>query len=195
MTRSTGLATPPPAPYRFTVDDYHRMAAAGILTEDDRVELIEGEILAMPPIGEGHAGGVNRLSWLFTDRVGRRAVVAVQNPVRLSRHSEPQPDLAILRPRADFYAGKMPEPDDVLLLIEVSDTTLAYDRDVKVPLYAAAGIAEVWLVDLAGDRLRRYREPDAAAGEYRHVEVLARGATVAPRAFPDVTFNVDEILG
>jgi hypothetical protein len=121
------------------------MAAAGLFGEDDRVELLEGEIVEMTPIGSRHAGCVNQLNELFSDRLQRRAVVSVQNPVRLGTHSETQPDLALLRLRADRYAGRHPGPDDVLLLVEVADTTRRWEREHKVPVYAAAGVGEVWL--------------------------------------------------
>lgn len=178
---------------RFNVDDFYRMAEAGILQYGSRVELIEGEIIEMAAMGDPHAGGTNRLNRVFTGRLGEQVVVSVQNPVRLSPLSEPQPDLMLLLPRADFYATSKPAPADVLLLIEISDTTLRYDRDVKVPLYAAAGIAEVWIVDLQSDRLRVFHGPDA--GEYRHIELFARGATVSPQSFPELQLSVDEILG
>jgi Uma2 family endonuclease len=178
---------------RFTVEEYHRMGEAGILHEDDRIELIEGDIIQMPPIGGGHVGGVNRLTAVFTGRLGSRVVVSVQNPVRLSSGSEPEPDLALLRPKADFYASGVPQASDVLLLIEVADSSLAFDRDVKVPLYAAAGIPEVWLLDLANGRLRVFRDPEG--GEYRHTAILARGEAVTPQAFPDLTLTIAELLG
>jgi Uma2 family endonuclease len=140
----------------FTVAEYHKMAEAGILSEDDRVELLEGEIVAMSPIGSRHAGLVNRLNRLFSQRAGDQVVVSVQNPVRLGGYSEPQPDLALLRPRADFYTSSHPGPEDVLLAVEVAETSAAVDREVKVPLYARFGVPEVWLVDLAGGPRWRY---------------------------------------
>ena len=182
-----------PLPWRWTVHDYHKMGEIGILRHDDRVELIEGEIVTMPPIGHDHAGGTNRLNMLFAPQLGGRAIVSVQNPVRLSETSEPQPDLLLLRPEPAFYATRKAKPDDVLLLVEISDSTLRHDRDVKVPLYARAGIPEVWLLDLRNDRLRVYREPDE--GEYRQVTVLTRGDKIAPLAFPDLTLTVDGLLG
>jgi Uma2 family endonuclease len=128
---------------RFTVDEYRRMGEVGILDEDERVELIEGEIVEMSPIGRRHAGIVNRLNDLFTFRLRGRAIVAVQNPISLgSKYSEPQPDLTLLRPRADFYADSRPEPPDVLLVVEVMDTSVERDRQVKLPLYARAGVPE-----------------------------------------------------
>jgi Uma2 family endonuclease len=178
---------------RFTVDDYYRMAEVGILTEDDRVELLDGEIVQMSPIGSDHAGHVKRLTALFTSRLGARVVVSVQDPVRLSRHSEPQPDVALLQPRADFYARAHPRPDDVLLLIEVADTSVETDRRIKMPLYAMAGLREVWLVDLPAERVEVYREP--AADGYRESRALARGEDITPQAFPDLPLSVDDLLG
>lgn len=152
-----------PRHHGFNRMDYHRMAEAGILGEDDRVELIEGEIIDMTPIGSRHAGAVARVQTALQEAVGGQALVWVQNPVALGANSEPQPDLALLRPRHDFYAESLPQPGDVLLLIEVSDRSLAYDRDVKLPLYAAHGIPEVWLVDLDGRRLTRHWAPTSQA--------------------------------
>jgi Uma2 family endonuclease len=149
---------------RFSVEDYHRMGEAGILGPELRTELIDGEVVEMPPIGHPHAGTVNLLSDLLKEAVGRKAIVAVQNPVWLDDYTEPLPDIALLRPRADYYRNGHPTPDDVLLLIEVADTSLAYDRDVKLPRYARAGIPEAWLVDLGGRRLTIYRRP--AQGAY-----------------------------
>jgi Uma2 family endonuclease len=189
----SALAEWSPTPWRFTVDDYHRMGVTGILHEDDRVELVDGEVLLMAPISDPHMGGVIRLTDLFTQRLGTRVLLSVQNAIRLSPRSEPQPDIALLRRRPDFYTTGKPTPADVYLLIEVSDSTLRYDRDEKVPLYARAGIPELWLLDLQNDRLRVYRDPDN--GEYRSVLVVLRGMTVAPFAFPDVTLMVDEVLG
>lgn len=178
---------------RFTVDDYYRMAEVGILTEDDRVELLDGEIVQMSPIGSDHAGHVKRLNALFTSRLGARVVVSVQDPVRLSSHSEPQPDLTLLRPRADFYTRAHPQPDDVLLLIEVADTSVETDRRVKMPLYARAGLREVWLVDLTADRVEVYRKP--AADGYRASRTLARGEGLSPQAFSELALGVDDLLG
>lgn len=151
--------------WRFSVDDYHRMAEAGIFSEEDRVELIEGEIIAMPPIGSPHGGRVNRLNAMLTAAAGDRAVIAAQNPVILGERSEPQPDIALLRPRADFYTDSNPGPEDVLLLIEVADATLATDRNIKVPLYARHGIPEVWIVDILHAQVLRFAEPED--GVYR----------------------------
>ena len=178
---------------RFSVDEYHRMAEAGILTEKDRVELIDGEIVEMTPISSRHASVVKRLIALLTGRLGARAIVSVQDPIRLSKESEPQPDVVLLRPTPDFYAGSHPEPVDTLLLIEVADTSLPYDRGVKLPRYAAAGVIEVWIVDIAGDAVEVYRTP--VPDGYRDVVRIPRGGSLSPVAFPDLILGVDEILG
>lgn len=145
----------------FTVAEYYQMAEAGILAPEDRVELIEGEIIAMSPIGSRHAGCVNRLTQLFSEKVSGLAIVSVQNPIRLSDSTEPEPDLALLRPRADFYAQAHPQPADVLLVVEVADHSLAYDRAIKVPLYARAGIPETWVIDLDTETVFVYQQPGA----------------------------------
>jgi Uma2 family endonuclease len=179
--------------HRFTVTDYHRMGEAGIFAEDDRVELIDGEVVQMTPIGSRHAGCVKRLNRLLGAAVGDRAVVAVQDPIALHPDSEPQPDLALLRPRADFYGGGHPGPADVWLVVEVADRSLAFDRGVKVPLYARAGVPELWIVDLAGDGVETYRRP--AGGRYAEVQRLGRGQRLGCAAFPGLDVAVDDVLG
>lgn len=180
-------------PYRFTVEDYHRMAEAGILGEDDRVELIEGEIVKMPPIGSLHGGTVNALIHLFSKAVGDRTLVSAQNPVRLSDISEPRPDVMLLRPRPDFYRNSHPTPADVLLLVEVAETSVEFDRSVKLPLYARAGIPEYWLVDLERGVMEVHRSP--AGDRYAEVRELRAGARIAPTSLPDAGLDVAEILG
>lgn len=177
----------------FTVEEYHQMAHAGILTEDDRVELLEGDIVEMSPIGIRHAVCVRRLNRLFSRSVGDRAIVDVQNPIRLGEHSEPQPDVVLLRPRADLYAVSHPGPADVFLVIEVAETSADGDREVKMPLYARADLPEAWLVDLAGERIEVYRHPTAQG--YQEVLRFQRGEILTPRAFPDLGLAVDAILG
>jgi Uma2 family endonuclease len=177
---------------RFTVDDYHRMAHAGILGPDERVELLDGEIVEMSPIGSRHAGTVARVHWLFHRLAADRALVWVRNPIRLDRHSEPQPDVTLLRPRGDFYTGAHPGPGDVLLLVEVADVSLRHDRTRKIPAYAGAGIPEVWLVDLTTERIEVYRDPAAGYATRRTVE---RGASLSPLGLPGVVLATDEILG
>jgi len=177
--------------WRFTVHDYHRMGEAGILHEDDRVELIEGELVEMTAIGTRHFSCVNRLTRMLVMHAGDDAIVSVQNPVRLNEYTEPQPDLAVIRPRD--YRESLPEPDDVLLLIEVSDTTLAYDRGVKLALYARAGIGEVWIVDLPNETIERYTSPSADG--YRHADQKGRGQTLESTALSGLVPSVDEVLG
>jgi Uma2 family endonuclease len=164
--------------WRFTVHDYHRMGEAGILQEDERVELIEGEIVEMAAIGTRHFSCVNRM---LVMGVGDAAVVSVQNPVRLNEHTEPQPDITVIRPRD--YTESLPVPDDVLLLMEVSDTTLPYDRNVKLPLYACAGIGEVWSVNLPAKTIEQYTDPSGDG--YRRVDHKRGGQELQPAALPD----------
>lgn len=182
----------PPLKRLFTVHEYHKMGEAGILTEDDRVELIEGEIVVMPPIGEGHFGKVNRFTDSFYAFRGR-AVIHVQNPVRLGLKSEPEPDVVLLKYRDDFYEGKFPEPDDVLLLVEVADSSLTFDRKTKARLYAKAGIQEYWIVDLIHGEIIVHRDPSRS--RYRRVQQLKTGDSIAPLAFPEVTLAVADLLG
>jgi Uma2 family endonuclease len=183
----------PTITHRFTVSDYHRMAEVGILGEDDRVELIEGEIVDMAPLGRRHQARVDRLAELLIRGLGERAIVRVQGSIRLGERSEPQPDLVLLRRRADFYVDADAGAPDILLVIEVADTSLAHDREVKVPLYARAGIPEVWLVDLNGENVTGYREP----GPQGYGDVFtARGhERLSPRLFPELALTPDQILG
>ena len=179
--------------HRFTVNDYYKMAQAGILGEDDRVELIDGAIVDMAPIGPRHAAGVDRLNTLFSERLRGRAILRVQNPVHLHEYSEPEPDLMLLRPRADFYASGHPEPADVFLAIEVAESSLEYDRDVKALLYAQNGIPEFWLEDLGGYRVIVHREPGPEG--YADVRITSGDDVLSPQAFPEVVLTVREILG
>ncbi len=176
----------------FTVDEYHRMADAGIFGPEERVELIDGEIIQMSPIGPRHAGCVINLNRLLVTRLGDRAVVSPQNPVVIRPRSEPQPDMLVLRPRPISYSRAHPTPEDVLLAIEVADTTARFDRIVKARLYARARIAEYWLVDVGVERVDVFRSPGAEA--YTDTSTVARGATVAPLAFADLVLAVDDLF-
>lgn len=179
---------------RFTVDDYHKMADAGILDEDERVELIKGEIIEMSPVGSRHAAGINRANRVLLRRLPMTsAIVSTQNPIRLDEHSEPQPDLAVLRYRDDFYSGALPKPEDVLLVLEISDSSLRYDRTTKLALYAAAGIPEAWLADLHGDALERHTEP--INGRYVAVRRAGRGEVLASTVIDGLELRVDDVLG
>ncbi len=179
--------------HNFTVDEYHRMAKAGVLHEDDRVELIDGRVVEMTPIGPEHAGCVDDLARLFTGLAGNAWIVRVQNPVVLGKHAEPEPDIAVLRPRPRGYRTRHPGPDDVILVIEVADTSLEYDRSVKIPLYAAAGIPEVWLVNLPDELIEVYRNP--TGGSYAEITSLSRGETLTPLHLPDARLSVADVLG
>ncbi len=178
---------------RFTVEEYYRMAEAGILGPGDRVELIDGVVVEMTRIGPAHAACVTALTYLLQAATGIRAVVRVQNPLRLGRYDEPEPDLALLRPPLATYRTRHPGPEDTLLVIEVSDTSLRYDREVKLPLYARSRIPEAWSVDLDGEAVERYRTPTPRG--YGEPERLARDGVVTLHAFPDVALAVRDILG
>lgn len=182
-----------PVRRRFTVDDYYRMAQAGILGEDDRVELIDGEILEMTPIGPPHAYRVKRLGRLFQTRLGDRVVVSVQDPVRLDEHNEPQPDVALLAPPVERYRTRHPGPEDVLLIVEVVQTTREPELRLKLRQYARAGIAEVWVLYLTPGNLVVHREPSGP--NYRSVRTFRRGETVAPLLLPELELDVEEALG
>ena len=181
--------------HKLDVHDYHRMAEAGILSTRDRVELIEGEIIDMPPIGGAH---VNLVTWL-TDQLGSalagRASISVQNPLRLTDLTEPEPDLALLRRKRDRQRSKeVPLAGDALLVVEVADSSLGYDRDTKFPLYAVSGVPEAWLVDVNGLTLVRYRDPDANAGRYRDVDEPDRAAPLSIAALSGISVDLSELF-
>lgn len=178
--------------HRLTVHDYHRMAASGILGRDDRVELIAGEVLDMSPIGSLHAALVRALARWFADSAGPRAIVAVQDPVHLDDSSEPQPDIALLRPQPDYYAAAHPGPADTLLIVEVAESSLPYDLGVKVPLYARHGIPEVWVIDAATRTTHRFRGPRPEG--YTDREVLTPEAPLACHALPGEAKSLATVL-
>ncbi|HEX3126981.1 MAG TPA: Uma2 family endonuclease [Thermoanaerobaculia bacterium] len=176
----------------FTVSEYHSLADAGILTEDDRVELIEGEIFQMAAIGNRHAGCVKRLNRLLSRALADRVLLGIQDPIEVDDYSEPEPDISILHPRADDYSSSHPSPKEIFLVIEVADSSARFDRLKKIPVYARNGILEAWLVDLTTDRVEMYREPSAMG--YRQVQQLRAGDRISPLAFPDLVLEVGEIL-
>ena len=178
---------------RFTVEEYHRMAELGVLGAADRVELIEGEIVEMAAMGSLHAACVRRLDALLSRKLGDTAIVSPQCPIQLSDLSEPEPDLALLKPREDFYAERHPWPEDVLLVVEVSNTSLEYDTMVKLPLYAAAGIPEAWIVNLDRQTVEVHSNP--ATGTYRQTLRVERGESFAARTIPGLELAVEDILG
>jgi Uma2 family endonuclease len=187
------LAKPRLNTFRLNISQYHQMSEAGIFSENDKVELINGEIIEMSPIGRRHTACVNRLNSVFSQLLGKKVIVAVQNPIILNNLSEPEPDIALLQPRADFYESGHPQPQDIFLLIEVADSSLEYDRDVKIPLYASSGITEVWLVDIYEQVIFVYRFPSENC--YSYIKNLSRGEKMSIQAFPEINLAVDDILG
>lgn len=176
----------------FDVDDYHRMAQAGILSEDDRVELIDGEIVAMTPISPHHNASVNRANRALVTTVGDQAIVQVQGSVRLDRFREPQPDIVLLRPQPDFYASHLPGPSDILLIIEIAESSLHYDCEVKARIYAQSGVPEYWLVDLDDRSVSCYSDP--RGGAYQKLHQCRSGQSMAPEALPQCAIPVDVLL-
>ena len=168
------------------------MAETGVLRPDARVELLNGEINDMSPIGPFHGGLVNRLIRIFTKKSKGRWMVSAQNPLRLDDHSEPEPDVMLLKPASDDYTSRHPQPDDVFLLIEVSDTTLDFDHEEKLPAYGRAGVAEAWIVNLIDATIEVYREPHFTG--YGSKAIVRAGDTIAPLAFPDAALDVAELL-
>ena len=185
--------TTQPQSRAFTVGEYNRMAEADILTEEDRVELIAGQIVAMSPIGSRHAACVDRLNGLLHRQPEQAFIVRVQSPIVLGKYSEPEPDLVLLRPRTDFYATAHPSSADVLLVVEVADTSATYDREVKLPLYAGAGLPEVWLIDLQEGSIEVYARPHGGAYQER-VEVTA-GAILTSPTIPQLSLAAADMLG
>ena len=181
------------APRRlFTVDEFYQMAEAGIFDEDDRVELLAGTIVQMPPIGSRHAACVSRVNRLFSRGLGEQFLVRIQDPLRLDDYSEPQPDVVIAKARADFYQEGHPTGKDVLLVIEVGDTSVESDRSEKVPLYAQSGVPEVWIVDLVANRVGVYRVPTNEG--YREHETVSNEGTLRPRALAPLALRVSQII-
>lgn len=183
-----------PARHPVTADEFERMIAAGVFADDDRLELIDGEIVDMSPIGSAHQACVNRLHRAFNGlSASDRAIVQMQGAFRANARSRPQPDVALLRWRADFYVDALPGPADVHLLVEVADSSLRFDRWVKLPAYAVAGVPEAWVVDIQGGVVEVAREPSELG--YSQIVQLRRGDVLSPEAFPDFTIAIDDIVG
>lgn len=177
---------------RFTVKEYYRLAEFGILDRDSRVELIEGDIIEMPPIGPPHASAVNELARILNAKVGEKAKVTVQSPILLGESTHPQPDVCLVKP-VDVYFHRHPEPEEVLLIIEVSDSSVEFDRSTKGRLYSRAWIPEYWLIDIPGQRVEVYSSPGPDG--YTEKQELGRGDRISPAAVPDVEIDTADILG
>ncbi len=177
---------------QFTVRDYARMRETGILTEDDRVELLDGEIYLMSPLGPLHIAIVNRLNKLLMRQVGDDAILSIQNSVQLNDYSEPQPDVALLSPRDDYYDQALARPDDILLLIEVADTSLGYDRDQKLPRYAASNVAEVWIIDVDQHIVEQYSQP--MQGQYTQLNKVLFGNMIQSKTMPHIAFTTEQLF-
>lgn len=183
---------PQPRRLRFSVDEYYKMIEIGILKDYEKAEIIEGELIQKTPIGDKHAAVVNRLNRFFSRSVGEDILISVQNPVRLSDYDEPEPDI-VLADLAKFDGSRHPRPAETLLIVEVSDTTLKYDRDVKVSLYAEAEIPEVWIVNLKNEIVEVHQKP--SVGIYQLAQIYKRGESVKSSVLPNLEIEVDKILG
>jgi Uma2 family endonuclease len=178
---------------RFTVDEYHRMCETGVIGFEERTELIDGEIIKMSSPSTRHVACANRATTFFTEAFGRRAIVSIQNPLLLNLYNEPQPDVVVLKPTPDFYKSTRFTPEHVFFVVEISESSLAFDRKIKLPRYAACGTPEVWIEDLKHDVILVFR--DLEADTYKSSVTLHRGQSVSPAAFPDVQFKVEDLLG
>lgn len=177
---------------KFRVEEICKMVEVGILPEESGWELIDGEVIHRMTIGSKHAGTIIRLGKLFERKIGDKTLVSIQNPIHIDDYNEPEPDIAILKPREDFYAESHPLPDNILLLIEISDSTIKFDREVKKTLYAEAEIAEFWLVNLKDNTIECYSSPKN--GNYRLAQILEKGETVKSGTIENLILNVEEIL-
>lgn len=191
MSPSALIATLPRR--KFTVEEYHYFIEQGVFKPEERLELIEGELIEMSPIGKRHAGSVDFIADFLRKIISDNAIVRVQNPIVLDDFSEPQPDVCLLKRREDFYRQTDAVAKDALLVVEVADTTVKYDREVKFPRYAANGIGEAWLIDLENDRVEIHSEPTALG--YSLVKILHRGQTAQSTVLPQIEISVEEILG
>ena len=177
---------------QITVDEYYRMGEAGLIAPDERVELIEGEIIDMAPIGSDHASFVNQLNALLAQAVSGKAILSVQNPIRLNNRSEPEPDFAILKFRDDYYRKQHPTPADTLLIVEVSNTSERYDREIKLPLYARHAVPEVWVISIEQKNLSIYRSP--TGDRYQHEQTTDAPGRVTVFALPDVSVDLSTLF-
>jgi Uma2 family endonuclease len=177
---------------KFTIEEFQLMADSGIIPEDERVELIEGEIIEMGKIGRRHAAIVRRLISLLTQKLGNFAIIDAQNPIELGIYSQPQPDISLLRRRDDYYESGHPKPEDIFLLIEVADSSLEFDREIKIPLYWKSNITEVWIVDINNQLLEVYRQPNSEG--YQSKQTYQKGDMISPLAFANTQIAVTNIF-
>jgi len=177
---------------KFDLQEYHHLIDTGIFHEDKKVELIEGELFEMSPVGFRHASCVNKLNYIFSLKLGEKAIVSIQNPIKLNNKSEPQPDIVLLKPRDDFYATQHPTPEDILLLIEVADSSIEYDRTIKLPSYAENKIIETWLIDLNNNFLEKHTNPKT--NYYQKREKLSREDVVFSDSFSDIQIAIKDII-
>jgi Uma2 family endonuclease len=178
---------------KFTVDEYHNFIELGVFKPEERIELWEGEFVEMSPIGKRHAGCIDAVAEMLKDFLNKQVIVRTQNPIVLNDFSEPQPDVCLLKRRADFYRSVNATAADVLLAMEVSDTTIKYDREIKFPRYAENGIAEAWLIDLENDRVEIHTQP--TVNGYKLVKILHRGDIAESTIFEEIKIAVNDILG
>jgi Uma2 family endonuclease len=186
------MITPAITRKKFTAAEYEQIIAAGVLAEDDRVELLEGEIVEMSPIGPSHSGCVVRLTGFLYKLDLDRVMVRVQDPIHLGEYSEPQPDISVVHRRPDYYSGGHPEPEDIVLLIEVAESSLSYDREVKLPLYARSGIPEVWIISLQFQTVDIFRSP--VAGHYTETFHLVSGETLTAVDIPEFKLPIGSLF-
>ena len=181
-----------PKKYPITINHFQKMIERGIFEEDEHIELIEGELIAMAPIGPDHSSKTRKLNRQFSQKIGDLALVDMQNPIVLDDHSEPEPDLALLRPRDDFYETANPTAKDVLLLVEVADSSLNYDKKTKIPLYARQGIPEVWLINVPNRQVEIYLKPSPEG--YRQILIPEKQECISPTLLPSVSIKVSDIF-
>ena len=180
-------------PYLFTVDEFQRMAQAGVFTDDERLELIAGEILEIGHMGHRHAACVDRLTALCAEQLARKAVVRVQGPLQVNKRSQSQSDILLLKPKSGFYEDRLPIPEDVILLMEASDSTLEYDRGVKLALYARNLVPKIWIIDLQSEMIEVYTQPKG--NNYAEFRQFGRGEAITSAYLPELALDADSVLG
>lgn len=177
---------------KFSVEEYEKLVETGVLTEEENVELIRGEITEMTPIGRKHADSVNRLNRIFSKELGDQVLVSVQNPLRIEPESEPEPDIVLFEYRDDLYEETHPGPEDVLLIVEVAQTSQELDREQKIPLYAENHVQETWLVDLEEKQIEQFRTP--SGDTYKEIRIYEPGDSISPSACSELEMSVNRIL-